>query len=58
MTTIYGALGYQERIVVLTQEKLASLAVGATTDLQIPLIEGALGTDGIYTVYIRIERIS
>lgn len=58
MTTIYGALGYQERIIVLTREKLAGLtAVGATTDLQIPLIEGALGTDGIYTVYVRIERI-
>jgi len=55
--TIYGALGYQERVIVLTREKLASLAVGASTDLQIPLIEAGLGTDGIYTVFVRIERI-
>jgi hypothetical protein len=31
--------------------------VGGHTDLQIPLIENALGTDGIYTMYLRIERL-
>jgi hypothetical protein len=54
--TIFGTLAYQERIIVLTREKLANLAVGQTTDLQIPLIEAGVGTDGIYTVYIRIQR--
>jgi len=57
LSTYYGTLGYQERIIVLTREKLASLAVGATTDLSIPLIEAGVGTDGIYTMYVRIERI-
>jgi hypothetical protein len=57
LNTYYGTLGYQERIIVLTREKLASLGVGATTDLSIPLIEAGVGTDGIYTMYVRIERI-
>ena len=57
MMSVYGALGYPERILVLTREKVASLTVGGYTDLQIPLIEAAVGTDGIYTVYLRVERI-
>jgi hypothetical protein len=57
MQSIYGALGYPERILVVTREKLANLSVGGFTDLQVPLIEAAVGTDGVYTVYIRVERI-
>lgn len=58
MMTVAGALAYPEHIVVVTREKLAALAVGGYTDMQIPLIEAAVGTDGIYTMYLRIERIS
>ena len=57
MMTVAGALAYPERILVVTREKLASLAVGGHTDLQVPLIEHALGTDGIYTMYLRVERL-
>jgi len=56
MMTVAGALAYPERILVVTREKVASLAVGGYTDLQLPLIENAVGTDGVYTVYLRVER--
>ena len=58
MMTVGGALAYPERILVITREKLANLQVGGYTDLQIPLIENALGTDGIYTMYLRVERLN
>jgi hypothetical protein len=58
MMTISGTLAYPERIVVITHEKLANLQPGQHTDIPIPLIESALGADGIYTLYLRIERIS
>src|SRR5688500_17304778 len=57
MLTVGGALAYPERILVITREKLATLAVGGYADLQIPLIESALGTDGVYTMYLRVERL-
>ena len=58
MTTISGTLAYPERIVVITHEKLANLQPGQYTDIPIPLVESAFGTDGIYTMYLRVERIS
>jgi hypothetical protein len=47
---------YQERIVVLTREKLAGMVVGGTTDLQIPLNENIQG-GGLYTLILRVQRI-
>jgi hypothetical protein len=57
MATISGTLAYPERIVVVTREKLATLQVGQYTDIPIPLVESGLGTDGIYIMYLRVERL-
>jgi hypothetical protein len=49
---------YQDRLYVITHEKLVSLAVGAGITVAVPLAEPAsdrLG--GLYTAYLRIERI-
>jgi hypothetical protein len=56
MTAGTGNPIYSERIVVLTSEKLAGLAVGGTADLQIPLNEN-IPPGGSYTMILRIERI-
>ena len=48
---------YSERMIVLTQEKLAGLAAGGGTDLQIPFNENIPG-GGSYTMILRVERIS
>ena len=47
---------YSERIIVLTHEKVAGLAVGGTADLQIPLNE-TIAQGGSYTMILRVERI-
>jgi hypothetical protein len=49
---------YQDRLVVITREKLASLAVGAGTTLVVPFGEPANGKlNGLYQMFIRVERI-
>lgn len=56
MVTGSGNPLYSERIVVLTREKLAALAVGGTADLQIPLSEN-IPAGGSYVMILRVERI-
>jgi hypothetical protein len=49
---------YQDRVVVVTREKLASLAVGAGFTIAIPFAEPYdQQLNGVYTLYMRVERI-
>lgn len=53
-----SVLDYQDRLVVITREKLQSLAVGAGITVAVPFAEpfdGAL--NGLYTLYLRVERV-
>jgi len=52
-----GSIIYSERMVVLTREKLAALAAGANTVLQIPLVEN-IPPGGSYTMILQIDRIN
>ncbi len=53
-----GSSKYQDRLVVITREKLASLAVGAGMTLPIPFAEPMNNRlNGLYTAFIRVERI-
>jgi hypothetical protein len=53
-----GTGKYQDRLVVITREKLASLAVGAGMTLPIPFAEPMNNRlNGLYTTFIRVERI-
>lgn len=52
-----NASNYQDRLVVITQEKLAALTVGQGITVAIPFIEPADGIlNGLYTLYLRVER--
>jgi hypothetical protein len=55
----YGnATNYQGRLALVTREKVASLEPGAGINVAIPFAEGATGSlDGIYTLYMRVERV-
>ena len=58
LTTYQNADQYQDRVIVVTHEKLASLAVGAGFTMAIPFAEPMDGQlNGLYTTYVRIERI-
>jgi hypothetical protein len=49
---------YQERLAVVTREKLSALTPGAGITVAVPFtepVDGALG--GSYTLYLRVERI-
>jgi hypothetical protein len=49
---------YQDRVVVVTREKLTSLAVGSGITIAIPFAEPMDGQlNGIYTAYLRVERV-
>ena len=49
---------YQDRVVVITREKLASLPVGGGTQLTIPFAEVFNGRlNGLYQMFVRVERI-
>jgi len=49
---------YQDRLVVITHEKLASLTVGTGTTLVVPFAEPMNGKlNGLYQLYVRVERI-
>ena len=48
---------YQDRHVVLTREKLASLAPGSATLLMIPYSEPSTFLAGLYWLYVRVERV-
>jgi hypothetical protein len=53
-----NATNYQDRFSLVTQEKVASLQPGAGINVAIPFAEGATGAlDGIYTLYLRVERV-
>lgn len=52
------AVAYHDRHVMITREKLASLAAGASTTLAIPLEEPpSIVTGAKYTLYLRIDRL-
>lgn len=52
------AAHYQDRVVVVTREKLTSLVPGAGTTMAIPFAEPFNNfLNGIYTMYLRIERL-
>ena len=55
----YQSVGqYQDRLIVITHEKLAKLTVGTGTTLVIPFGEPANGKlNGLYQLYVRVERI-
>lgn len=49
---------YQDRVVVVTREKLLSLAVGSGITIAIPFAEPYdQQLNGIYTLYLRVERV-
>jgi hypothetical protein len=49
---------YQDRFVVVTREKLLSLAVGGAKLVNVPFVEPNDGhLNGIYTLYLRVERL-
>jgi hypothetical protein len=54
----YQSVGnYQERLLVITREKLASLAVGGGVTVAIPYGEPFNNMlNGLYTAYVRVER--
>lgn len=52
------ASDYQDRLVVVTREKLSGLTPGAGITVAVPFAEPANGMlDGLYTLYLRVERI-
>ena len=55
---VYQSVGnYQDRLLVITREKLESLAVGSGVTVAIPLAEPFNNQlNGLYTVYVRVER--
>jgi len=58
LTPYQNADQYQDRVVVVTWEKLQSLAVGAGISIAIPFAEPFDNQlNGIYTAYLRVERI-
>lgn len=53
-----GVVSYQERLMLITQEKLASLNVGDGVTLAIPYAEPIdIFLNGIYTLYVRVQRL-
>lgn len=57
LTPYQNADQYQDRVVVVTREKLASLAVGQGVTIAIPFWEPLDGQlNGVYTAYLRVER--
>ncbi len=58
LTPYQNADQYQDRVVVVTREKLASLAVGSGITIAIPFAEPFdRQLNGMYTAYLRVERI-
>jgi len=52
-----NATSYQDRLIVITREKLHGLEPGAGLTVTIPLAEPADGVlDGSYTLFLRVER--
>jgi hypothetical protein len=52
------AAHYQERVIVVTREKLASLNPGAGITIAVPFWEPYDGTlNGVYTAYVRVDRL-
>ena len=58
LTPYQNADQYQDRVIVVTREKLASLAVGQGITIAIPFAEPFDNQlNGMYTAYVRVERI-
>lgn len=52
------AANYQDRVVVVTREKLTSLAPGAGMTIAVPFWEPYNNfLNGVYTAYVRVERL-
>ncbi len=53
-----NATEYQDRLVVITREKLKTLQPGYGTTVSVPFAEPANGSlDGVYMLYLRVDRI-
>ncbi len=58
LTPFQQATHYQDRVVVITHEKLASLRPGMGTTIAVPFAEPMDNfLNGMYTAYVRVERI-
>jgi hypothetical protein len=58
LTPAGSSADYQERLVVVTREKLAGLMPGTGMTVAVPFAEPADGVlDGSYTLYLRLDRI-
>jgi LCCL domain len=53
-----NATQYQDRLVVVTHEKMVAVPVGGYTVVAVPFWEPADGVlNGVYTLYVRIDRL-
>jgi hypothetical protein len=58
LTPAGSSADYQERLVVVTREKLGGLMPGTGMTVAVPFAEPADGVlDGSYTLYLRLDRI-
>lgn len=53
-----GVLTYQERVMLLTREKVNTLGAGDGVTIAVPFAEPIdIALNGIYTLYVRVQRI-